>query len=90
MVNIKLPLRKTKGIVPCHVYCKRQSLTMHKPIRATSIVAILQAKTVVKASFVRVYNTCTPHDSQLWMGKTYMNMLQEQGSLCKCIQAKSG
>ena len=28
------------------------------------------AKTVVKASFVRVYNTYIPHDSQLWMGKT--------------------
>ena len=32
------------------------------------------AKTVVEASFVGVYNTYVPHDSQLWMGKYKAHM----------------
>jgi len=40
------------------------------------------AKTVDKISVVRVYNTYTPRDSQLCMGKykaySYTNMLQER------------
>ena len=43
-------------------------------------------KTVVKASFVRVYNPYIPHDSQLCMGKykaQYVNILPEQESVYK-------
>ena len=44
-------------------------------------------KTVVRASFVQVYNTCIPHAWQPAMDgqiqSTYVNMLQEQESLCK-------
>ena len=71
MGSLLTPQYKAKDIVPFP--CPGVNLTIVGPaLRATSIVAILQApdgEDVVKASFVRVYNTYIHHDSQLCIGK---------------------
>ena len=56
---------KTKGIVP-HNHCSAQPL---EQLQLLQYSKLQMAKTAVKASFVQVYNTYIPHDSQLWMGK---------------------
>ena len=57
MVAGKFAYTKAKGIVPfpCHVYCKRQSLTYAQTLEQLQLLQYSKfqmAKTVVKASFV--------------------------------------